>query len=61
MVSSGAAGYAMRMRARSVTEVFGKRPEDREALSSQANRLITDYIKELKWAARQKALRRYPW
>lgn len=61
MVSTGAAGYAMRMRARSVTEVFGKRPEDREALSSQANRLITDYIKELKWAARQKALRRYPW
>ena len=47
MVCTGAAGYAMRIRARSVTEVFGKRPEDREALSSQANRLIGDYTREL--------------
>ena len=44
---TGAAGYAMRIRARSVTEVFGKRPEDREALSSQANRLLADFRKEL--------------
>ncbi len=47
MLCTGAAGYAMRIRARSVTEVFGKRPEDREALSSQANRLIGDYTREL--------------
>lgn len=46
-VCIGAAGYSMRIRARSVTEVFGKRPEDREALSSQANRLLTDFTKEL--------------
>ena len=47
ILCTGAAGYAMRMRARSVTEVFGKRPEDREALSSQANRLIGDFTKAL--------------
>ena len=46
-VCTGAAGYAMRIRARSVTEVFGKRPEDREALSSQANRLLADYLRDL--------------
>ena len=46
-VCIGAAGYSMRIRARSVTEVFGKRPEDREALMSQANRLLTDYMNEM--------------
>lgn len=43
----GAAGYAMRIRARSVTEVFGKRPEDREALMNEAEQLITGYFSEL--------------
>ena len=46
-VCSGAAGYAMRIRARSVTEVFGKRPEDREALMNQADQMITEYFEAL--------------
>lgn len=46
-VCKGAAGFAMRMRARSVTEVFGKRPEDREALAAQAEVLISDFEREL--------------
>lgn len=46
-VIKGAAGYAMRIRARSVTEVFGKRPEDRAALMEQAEQLITEYFSDL--------------
>lgn len=47
IVCSGAAGFAMRIRARSVTEVFGKRPEDREALAAQAEVLISDFERDL--------------
>ena len=47
-VCSGAAGYAMRIRARSVTEVFGKRPEDTERLIEQAETLITEYLMQLR-------------
>ena len=46
-LTNGAAGYAMRIRARSVTEVFGKRPEDREALMNQAEQMITDFFVRL--------------
>ena len=55
MVCNGAAGYAMRIRARSVTEVFGKRPEDREAISTQANELIADFNRNL-YAAQPSSL-----
>ena len=47
IVSSGAAGFAMRIRARSVTEVFGKRPEDREALANQAEVLLAEFERDL--------------
>lgn len=47
IVCSGAAGHAMRIRARSVTEVFGKRPEDRAALMDQADQMITEYFNQL--------------
>ena len=57
----GAAGYAMRIRARSVTEVFGKRPEDREALSSQANRLIGDFENDLKKISLTASFQQNPW
>ena len=43
----GAAGYAMRIRARSVTEVFGKRPEDRAALMDQAEGMTTEFFSDL--------------
>lgn len=46
-VAAGAAGYAMRIRARSVTEVFGKRPEDTERLMEQSEILIGEYLSEL--------------
>ena len=46
-VCLGASGYAMRIRARSITEVFGKRPEDREALMNQADSMITEYFTQL--------------
>jgi hypothetical protein len=46
-VCLGASGYAMRIRARSITEVFGKRPEDREALMNQADSMITEYFSQL--------------
>ena len=60
-VIKGAAGYAMRIRARSVTEVFGKRPEDREALMNQAEQMITEYCMQLKEIALMESYRRYPW
>ena len=47
IVTQGAAGYALLIRARAVTEVFGKRPEDREALERQGNELIAHYLNEL--------------
>lgn len=47
ILSTGAAGHAMHIRARSVTEVFGKRPEDREALTSQAEALLSEFWREL--------------
>ncbi len=47
-VCSGAAGYAMRIRARSVTEVFGKRPEDTERLIEQSETLVTEYLQQLR-------------
>ena len=43
-LAEGAAGYAMRIRARSVTEVFGKRPEDRAALMDQADQMVTGFF-----------------
>lgn len=47
MVSSGAAGYALLVRARAVTEVFGKRPEDGQNMSAQGQRLIEQYHEDL--------------
>ena len=43
-VCGGAAGYAMRIRARSVTEVFGKRPEDTSNLILEADVLVNEYL-----------------
>jgi len=60
-VCTGAAGYAMLIRARAVTEVFGKRPEDREALTAQGESLIRDFLSELLAAAREAYLRSDPW
>ena len=39
VLENGAAAAAIRIRQRSVTEVFGKRPEDTEHLNAQANAL----------------------
>ena len=61
ILCTGAAAHSMNIRARSVTEVFGKRPEDREALTTQAEALLTEFWRELKSLARQQALRRRPW
>lgn len=61
ILCKGAAGYAMRMRARSVTEVFGKRPEDREALMQQADQMINEFLAELGNFARLESCRRLPW
>ena len=44
---TGAAAYAMRIRERSVMEVFGKRPEDTISLSAEAERLMREYQKDL--------------
>ncbi len=46
-VCTGAAGYAMRIRARSVTEVFGKRPEDTDKLILQSSFLLADFEADL--------------
>ena len=53
-VCGGAAGYAMQIRARSVTEVFGKRPEDTDHLISQGDELIDAFLLDLH--GRQKVL-----
>ena len=60
-VCKGAAAAAMKVRARSVTEVFGKRPEDRAALTEQAEALNAEFLKELALLARMKSLQRNPW
>ena len=57
----GAAGYAMRIRARSVTEVFGKRPEDRAALMDQADGMEREFRGLLKEIALRVSYRQYPW
>ncbi len=61
MLCKGAAGYAMQIRARSVTEVFGKRPEDREALMTQADDLIKEFINELNLVALNDSFNYSPW
>ena len=60
-VAAGAAGYAMRIRARSVTEVFGKRPEDTERLIEQSEILIGEYLAELGEADFRDAMHLSPW
>lgn len=60
-VSTGAAGYAMEIRARSITEVFGKRPEDREALAAQADVLIREFMQGLARISLMEAFRQEPW
>ena len=58
---TGAAASALRIRARSVTEVFGKRPEDAENLAEQARlmeRLFTDALKAAAW---DRDVRQDPW
>ena len=60
-VCTGAAGYALQIRARSVTEVFGKRPEDTVRLIEQSNTLIGDYLEELENENRREELHRPPW
>lgn len=61
MICGGAAGYAMRIRARLVTEVFGKRPEDRAALMDQAEAMITEYVKEMERISLNESFREDPW
>ena len=61
ILCGGAAGYAMRIRARSVTEVFGKRPGDREALSVQADMLIGDFVKALEKISLIASFQQNPW
>ena len=47
-VCAGAAGYAMQIRARSVSEVFGKRPEDTDHLIQQSEDLISQFLVDLR-------------
>ena len=61
VMCKGAAGYAMRIRARSVTEVFGKRPEDREALMIQADDLVIEFLNELKQISLVESYNKNPW
>ena len=58
---TGAAGYALLLRARSVTEVFGKRPEDRAALTQQGEDLIRQFVRELDAKADAGFFGRDPW
>lgn len=60
-VCTGAAGYALRIRASSVAEVFGKRPEDTQRLQEQSDRLLTEYADLLSRAAMHRAFHRDPW
>ena len=60
-IAAGASGYAMQIRARSVTEVFGKRPEDREALMQQADQMIAAFLNQMKEITLTESYRQYPW
>ena len=60
-VCMGSAGYALLIRTRSVTEVFGKRPEDTERLISEGRHLETQYIAALDLAAFEASIHRDPW
>lgn len=61
VLTRGAAAAAMNIRARSVTEVFGKRPEDRAALTEQAEAMRRDFIARLNDLARDESFRGCPW
>ena len=60
-VCTGAAGYALQIRARSVTEVFGKRPEDTDKLLREGRHLETQFIAAIDFAAFAASLHRDPW
>ena len=60
-VCTGAAGYALQIRARSVTEVFGKRTEDTRRLMEQGSHLETQFLAALDFAAFEASLSRDPW
>lgn len=47
LLAEGAAGHAMRIRAASVTEVFGKRPEDGASLLRQAQTMLDSFRNSL--------------
>ena len=61
IVEKGAAAEALRIRARSVTEVFGKRPEDTEHLTAQAEALDTAFFSALAGLAADEQMSRDPW
>ena len=61
VLCKGAAAAAMRIRARSVTEVFGKRPEDRAALMDQAEELHREFIDGLTNLTLMDSYRGCPW
>ncbi len=52
-VISGASAFAMRIRVRTVTEIFGKRPEDAQNLLAQADVLLKEFITEMDEFARR--------
>ena len=60
-VCTGAAGYALQIRARSVTEVFGKRTEDTQHLTEQGRHLETQFLAALDFAAFEASLQHDPW
>ena len=60
-LTKGAAAFAMEIRARSVTEVFGKRPEDTERLIEQADRLKAQFETELAELSLEKTFSEDPW
>ncbi len=53
IVASGASAFAMRIRVRTVTEIFGKRPEDAQHLLAQADALLKEFITEMDEFARR--------
>lgn len=57
----GAAGYALQIRARSVAEVFGKRPEDTDNLIREGRHLETQFIAALDFAAFEASVHYDPW
>jgi hypothetical protein len=44
-----------------VTEVFGKRPEDRAALTEQADALELEFCRDLTRIAKMQSFSRVPW